>query len=84
MPLSAAAKTPASPAELAAARKAALEQAEVILVEMQQIRDKMLELETFNEALDRLREIIELQKDLNEQTKKLRQDKLRNLLEDEE
>jgi len=84
VPLSAAAKTPASPAELAAARKAALEQAEVILVEMQQIRDKMLELETFNEALDRLREIIELQKDLNEQTKKLRQDKLRNLLEDEE
>jgi len=84
VPISAAVKTPASPAELAAARHAALEQAEIILVEMQQIRDKMLELETFNEALDRLREIIELQKDLNEQTKKLRQDKLRNLLDDEE
>jgi hypothetical protein len=74
----------ALPAELEQARLPALEQAETILVEMKQVRDKMLELETFNEALDRLREIIDLQKVLTEQTKKLRQEKLRNVLEDEE
>ncbi|HUY34733.1 MAG TPA: hypothetical protein VMV69_18455 [Pirellulales bacterium] len=71
-------------AELQSGRQAALEQTELILLEMRQVRDKMLELETFNEALDRLREIIELQKILNEQTKKLRQEKVRHLLEDEE
>ncbi len=43
-----------------AARDAAREQADAILVQMNQILDKMLELETFNEVLDLLRGIIEI------------------------
>jgi hypothetical protein len=38
---------------------------------MQRVKEKMLELETFNEALDLLRGIISDQQKVNEDTKKL-------------
>ena len=47
---------------------------------MKQVLDKMLELETFNEVLDRLRSIIALQEKINEHTKeKKKQEDLREL-----
>jgi hypothetical protein len=49
---------------------------------MQQVMDNMLELETFNEALDILRNIIKTQDELNEQTKERRKAKLLELLEE--
>jgi hypothetical protein len=69
-------------ATAAAAQREALAQTDAILVEMHKIRDKMLELETFNEALDLLRSIIDAQKNLDVETKKQRSDKVRKLLED--
>ena len=48
-----------------AARTKAVQQADAILVEMKQVLDKMLELETFNEALDLLRAIIKSQEKMN-------------------
>jgi hypothetical protein len=70
------------PAEASQAQDAAREQADLILVEMKQVLDKMLELETFNEALELLRAIIKSQEELNEQTKERQKAKLRDLLED--
>ena len=64
------------------ARLAAQLEADAILVEMKQILDKMLELESFNEALDLLRDIIAAQERVNEQTKQRQKAKLRNLLEE--
>lgn len=64
--------------------KAATEQADEMIVALQKVRDQMLELETFNEAVDLLREIISAQEKVSEQTKKERSKKLRNLLDDDE
>lgn len=64
-------------------RQAAVEtQADAILVEMQRVLDKMLELETFNEVVAMLRSIIDEQEDVNEATRELRKQKVRDLLED--
>jgi hypothetical protein len=62
----------------------AIEQADTIILAMQKVRDQMLELESFNEAVDLLREIIAAQEHVSEQTKKERTKKLRSLLEDED
>lgn len=59
----------------------AVAQADRVIVAMQQVRDKMLELETFNEALDLLRAIIAGQQEISERTKKQRVEKLRGLLD---
>ena len=64
------------------ARAAAVEQADAILVEMQQVLSKMLELETFNEALAMLRSILESQEKLNALTDEVRKQKARELLQD--
>ena len=61
---------------------AAQQQLDVILVEMQQVLGKMMEIETFNEVVDQLRGIIEAQQKLNERTKDARRRKVRDLLED--
>ncbi|MBX9788025.1 MAG: hypothetical protein K2Y37_03855 [Pirellulales bacterium] len=61
---------------------AAQQQLDVILVEMQQVLAKMMEIETFNEVVDQLRAIIEAQQKLNERTKDARRRKVRDLLED--
>jgi hypothetical protein len=64
--------------------KPAIEQADTMIVAMQKVRDQMLELESFNEAVDLLREIIAAQEQVSEKTKKERSKKLRSLLEDED
>ena len=60
---------------------AALAQIDAILVEMKQVLDKMLELETFNEVLDMLRQIISAQEKVNAETKQKQKQKLRDLVE---
>ena len=70
------------PLEAPAVQDQARDQADVILVEMKQVLDNMLELETFNEALDLLRSIIKSQEEVNQQTKDRQKSKLRDLLEE--
>jgi len=53
-----------------------------ILIEMRRVLDRMIELESFNEAVELLRAIIELQGDLHEQTKQRHKEEIRKLLED--
>jgi hypothetical protein len=59
----------ADPAAARVARDSAREQSDAILLQMSQILDKMLELETFNEVLDLLRGIIDTQGEINRETK---------------
>lgn len=61
-----------------------IELADAILVEMRKVRDQMLELESFNEAVDLLREILTEQRRITEQTKHERRQKMRRLLEDDD
>lgn len=69
-------------ADLAKAdRAAALDEMDRILVEMRAVLDKMLELETFNEVLDMLRQIIDAQEKINEETKQKQKEKLKDLIE---
>ncbi len=65
----------------AAAQKASVAQADAILVEMKQVLDKMMELETFNEVVDMLRQIISSQEKISDQTKSRQKKKLRDLIE---
>jgi hypothetical protein len=67
--------------EAAAARTAAIGEMDAILIEMRAVLDKMLELETFNEALDMLRQIIEAQEKVNAETKQKQKQKVRDLVE---
>ncbi len=73
----------ADPAAAGAARDSAREQADAILLQMSQILDKMLELETFNEVLDLLRGIIESQEQIGRETKQKQKDKIRQLNDEE-
>ncbi len=61
----------------------AVKQADVILLEMQRALDQMLELESLNEAVALLREIIASQDQVTEATKQRRTEKARQLLEGE-
>ncbi|HEY1603254.1 MAG TPA: hypothetical protein VGG64_26860 [Pirellulales bacterium] len=70
------------PQSAPAARRAAVEQADAILVEMVRVRDKMLELESFNEAIEMLRSIITSEKTLQDQIRERQKRKVRDLLED--
>ncbi len=71
-----------SDAEVAGAtRTKAVAEMDAILVEMRQVLDKMLELETFNEVLDILREIIAEQENVTKETKDQQKSKARELLE---
>jgi hypothetical protein len=72
----------ANPATGATALADATQQADVVLVEMQQILDRMLELESYNEVVGLLRGIIDDQKQLNDRTKKQQTDKLRDLFDE--
>ncbi len=71
----------ADPPQAVKTRTESLAQIDAILVEMQGVLGKMLELETFNEALDMLRQIIENQEQVNEETKKQQKKDLRSLIE---
>ncbi|HWB12587.1 MAG TPA: hypothetical protein VG826_25400 [Pirellulales bacterium] len=73
------------PAETSAdLAKPAIEEADTIILALQKVRDQMLELESFNEAVELLREIIAAQEQVSEETKSERSKKLRSLLEDDE
>lgn len=63
-------------------RNKAHRQADDILLAMQKVLDRMLELESFNEAVELLRNIVEEQKKLKEATRQRHKDKLRDLLKD--
>jgi hypothetical protein len=69
----------------AAAGRPALQEtlvlADAILIEMQQVLERMLELETYNEVVAQLREFITDQKELNRRTNELRREQLRKLFD---
>jgi hypothetical protein len=58
--------------------------ADAVLVEMRQVLDRMLELETYNEVVALLRGIIKDQDEISRQTKERQKERLRNLFEDTE
>jgi len=58
-------------------------QADLVVEAMKQVLDRMLELESYNELVDLLRSIIREQQKLNEETKRQRRARLRQLLGDE-
>jgi hypothetical protein len=60
---------------------ASIRLADEILVEMQQVLDRMLELETYNEVVSQLRGIISDQEEINRRTKEMHKQRLRNLFE---
>jgi hypothetical protein len=64
-------------------RRRAQRQADDILAAMLLVRDKMIELEDFNEAVEMLRTIIKLQEQLEDTTKQRHKQKIRDLMEDE-
>lgn len=61
--------------------RVAIVQFDAVIVEMESVRDKMLELETFNEAIELLREIIGRHEDITQRTRTQRQESVRSLLE---
>jgi hypothetical protein len=62
-------------------RASALAEYDATLVELRQVLDKMLELETFNEVLEMLREIIAEQEKVSGETKQKQKQKLKDLAE---
>ena len=62
-------------------RDEAKQQVDRILRQMNDVLERMLELESFNEAVELLRAIIELQEELGNQTQERQKQKLRELLE---
>jgi hypothetical protein len=70
-----------NPETAVSTQAATVAQIDTILVEMKQVLDKMLELETFNEVLDTLRQIIDAQEKVNDETKQQQKRNLRNLIE---
>ena len=63
-------------------RQRARQQTDAIVLAMRQVLARMLELESFNEAVELLRSIIEGQEKINEHTKQLHKQKLRDLLKE--
>jgi hypothetical protein len=57
-------------------------EADAILLEMQNILDKMLEMATYKELVERLRKLIEQQDQLNKETKQRQIENLKNLIEE--
>ncbi|MGC3969101.1 MAG: hypothetical protein QM775_17580 [Pirellulales bacterium] len=66
----------------AARRDAQDREADAILIEMNVVLNKMLELESFKEAVDLLRSIIAMQKEIGDKTDAQRQSKARLLGDD--
>jgi hypothetical protein len=56
--------------------------ADQLLVEMRRVLDRMLELETYNEVVSLLRDIISDQDQINKRTKEQQKDRLRSLFQD--
>jgi hypothetical protein len=70
------------PAQAPAARDRAQQQAEDIVLAMRKVRERMIELEDFNEAVQVLRELIKRQEQLRNETQQRHKDKVRELLEE--
>jgi hypothetical protein len=70
------------PAAMAPELKKAITLADQILVEMRQVLDRMIELETYNEVVTLLRDIITDQDQINKRTKEQQKDRLRSLFQD--
>ncbi len=70
------------PQEGAAALADSMRLADGVLVQMQQILDRMLELESYNEVVGLLRGILDDQRTLNDRTKQQQTDRLKDLLEE--
>jgi hypothetical protein len=62
--------------------KKAIALADQLLVEMRRVLDRMLELETYNEVVSLLRDIITDQDQINKRTKEQQKDRLRSLFQD--
>jgi len=73
----------AQEADIKATHAVAIAQSEIVTEAMKQVLDRMLELESYNELVELLRNILEDQKQLEEKTKLQRREKLRRLLGDE-
>ena len=56
--------------------------ADQLLVEMRRVLDRMLELETYNEVVSLLRDIISDQDQINKRTKEQQKDRLRSLFQE--
>ncbi len=56
---------------------------DTVLVEMKKILDRMLELETYNEVVNLLRDIIRDQDEINRETKERQKERLRSLFDEE-
>jgi hypothetical protein len=63
-------------------RDGAQRQAQAVLLAMQKVRDHMIELEDFNEAVELLRNIVDMQKQLHDDTQKRHNEKIRDLLKE--
>jgi hypothetical protein len=63
-------------------RQRARQQTDAIVLAMRQVLARMVELESFNEAVELLRSIVDQQEKLNEHTKQLHKQKLRDLLKE--
>jgi hypothetical protein len=60
----------------------AAREADAILLEMQNILDKMIEMATYKELVEKLRKVIEQQEKLNEETKRQQVERLKSLIEE--
>ncbi len=65
-----------------ALRGRAQQQADEILLAMRKVRDRMIEVEDFNEAVGLLREIIKTQDQLRDETEQRHKQKIRELLKE--
>lgn len=70
------------PAATAPELKKSIALADQVLVEMRRVLDRMLELETYNEVVTLLRDIISDQDQINKRTKEQQKDRLRSLFQD--
>jgi hypothetical protein len=71
------------PQEASGALADSLRRADGVLVQMQQILDRMLELESYNEVVGLLRDIIDDQQQLNDRTKQQQTDRIKDLFEED-
>jgi hypothetical protein len=72
----------AAPAAMAPELKKAIALADQILVEMQQVLNRMIELQTYNEVVTLLRDIISDQNQINQRTEQRKKERLRSLFQD--
>ena len=65
-----------------AARDNAEKQADAVLLSMQHVLDRMIELQDYNEMVEMLRDIIKMQDQLRQQTEQRNKQKFRDLLKE--